>query len=207
MSRVWRYVLRTDNGMAPCSEDGMLTLTCCKPIIRRYAKVGEWVVAFEPTALGGKVAYAGQVSAVLPLGDYEKRYRGRRDAIYRLEVLADGQTSLTPLLPEYHREADSRARDRSGVNGLIFGPFWYWGRDAVEAPGEIADLAYHHVGQSTKASSPAKIVLLEDWLYSMGRPGVHGSPRDPMPVEALERINENCGCQRKPKKARPLSRC
>jgi hypothetical protein len=207
MSRVWRYVLRTDNGMVPCSEDGMLTLTCCKPIIRRYAKVGEWVVAFEPTALGGKVAYAGQVSAVLPLGDYEKRYRGRRDAVYRAEVLADGQTAFISLLPEYHSEEGSRARDCNGVNGLVFDPFWYWGRNAVEAPGEIADLAYHYVGQSTKNSSPTKIALLDEWLRSTGRPGVHGTPRDPLPMEALERPGENRGCESKRTKARSLVRC
>ncbi|WP_415867921.1 hypothetical protein [Burkholderia ubonensis] len=32
-----QYVLATDAGMAPCVDNNMLTLSCCKPMIRKHS--------------------------------------------------------------------------------------------------------------------------------------------------------------------------
>ncbi len=180
MSRIWRYVLAADNGMAPCSDDGMLSLTCCKPLIRRSACVGEWVVGFAPKGIRrGHVAWAGRIAEVVSLGEYEQRFSGRRDAIYKLAGYSWGdQEILTPLRNDYHADEGSRSRDRSGKNALIFEPFWYWGGEGIAAPDEISDLAHYYVGQSARNSSPERIALLETWLRSVAAPGVHGKPRD-----------------------------
>jgi hypothetical protein len=193
MSRIWRYVLATDAGMAPCIDNGILTLTCCKPRIRRNTQTGDWIIGFEPKRLGGKVAYAGQVSRVLSLGDYELEYRGRADAIYRLDHARNRKGSFIVLAPEYHNDAGSRTRDLNGLNALVFAPFWYWGRNAVKPPGELGDLAHHYVGESHKNSSPEKIEVLKDWLRSTGQSGVRGESRDPFPEEALHRIDGELG--------------
>jgi hypothetical protein len=106
MSRVWRYVLAADGGMAPCVEQGMLSLSCCKPMIRRCAHVGEWVVGFVPRRINGgrvHVAWAGQIAESVPLGNYEKRFSGRGDAIYKLVESGLGeQQILVPLRDDYH---------------------------------------------------------------------------------------------------------
>jgi hypothetical protein len=180
MSRIWRYVLADDNGMAPCAEDGVLSLCCCKPMIRRSAKVGEWVIGFVPQSLGrGRVAWVGQVSAVIPMGEYEQRYSGRQDAIYRLAGHGpDGREILTPLREDYHASERSRTRDRNGKNALIFEPFWYWGGDGVAASEEIAGLAHYYIGQTARNSCPEMVAALKNWVRSMSPPGVHGKPRD-----------------------------
>jgi putative DNA base modification enzyme with NMAD domain len=180
LSRIWRYVLADDNGMAPCAEQGILSLTCCKPLIRRGARVGEWVVGFVPKGLGrGRVAWAGQIAKVIPLGEYERRFSGRQDAIYRLADSAPGeQEVLVPLRDDYHVDEKSRKRDRSGKNALVFNPFWYWGGFGISAPDDIADLAHYYVGQAATNSSPKKIAFLEAWLRSVADPGIHGEPRD-----------------------------
>jgi hypothetical protein len=179
MSRIWRYVLAADNGMAPCVQYGMLSLACCKPMIRRNASVGDWVIGFVPKGLRrGHVAWAGRVSEVIPLGEYEKRFSGRRDAIYRLADDANGQhETLVPLRDDYHADDLSRSRDRSGKNALVFDPFWYWGGVGIVAPEEISDLAHYYVGQSAKNSSPERIATLKAWLGSVSEPGIHGEPR------------------------------
>jgi hypothetical protein len=179
VSRVWRYVLAVDNGMAPCVQDGMLSLTCCKPMIRRNASVGDWVIGFVPKGLKrSHVAWAGRVSEVIPLGEYEKRFSGRRDALYRLADDADGQQeNLVPLREDYHADELSRSRDHSGKNALVFDPFWYWGGVGIVAPEEISDMAHYYVGQSAKNSSPERIVVLKAWLRSVSEPGIHGEPR------------------------------
>jgi hypothetical protein len=177
MSRIWRYVLATDSGMAPCIQKGMLSLSCCKPMIRRYACLGEWVIGFVPKGKNpGRVAWVGKVKDIVPLGEYERRFRGMKDAIYR-QRSRDGEI-LKPLRNNYHADELSRSRDRRGKNALIFDPFWYWGGDGIPAPDEIADLAHYYVGQSAKNSSPAKIELLEAWARSIALPGVHGKPRN-----------------------------
>jgi hypothetical protein len=67
MNRIWRYVLATDAGMAPCIDKNMLTLSCCKPMIRKHAIPGDWVVAFAPKQYGfGRVAYVGQIRRYSP---------------------------------------------------------------------------------------------------------------------------------------------
>lgn len=181
MSRIWRYVLAADNGMAPCVEHGMLSLCCCKPTIRLHAMEGDWVVGFVPKRFGlGKVAWAGRVSRILSLGEYQKHYPSRRDAIYKMSddwSIGDGE-NLVPLRNDYHIDDRSRRRDRMGRNALIFDPYWYFGGYGVSAPPEIADLAHYYVGQSTKRSSPEAIAALHGWLVSVGHSGVHGEPRD-----------------------------
>jgi hypothetical protein len=174
MSRIWRYVLAHDTGMAPCVDDGVLTLTCCKPMIRKNGRRGEWVIGFVPTRAGrGRVAWVGQIADVLHLGEYEARFGGRQDALYRLDgYTEDGTERLIPLRDDYHADADSQRRDWRGKHALIFEPFWYWGRNAIAAPDDIADLAHYHVGQSTKRSSPDRIARLEAWVRLMAEPGV-----------------------------------
>jgi hypothetical protein len=178
MSRIWRYVLKYDNGMAPCSDSGMLTLTCCKPKIRKNARVGEWVLGFVPKGKArGHIAWVGQIAEVVPMGDYERRFPDRQDAIYRL-VESGGHDYLMPLRDDYHPDEGSRSTDRSGINALIFDPFWYWGGLGVQPPDEIADLAHYFVGQSTTNSSPDRISALRSWLNTMPSSGVLGKPRD-----------------------------
>jgi hypothetical protein len=175
MSRIWRYVLAVDTGMAPCIQDGKLTLTCCKPFIRKYAKDGDWVVGFVPKGLKrGHVAWIGKIAERIPLAEYERRFRNRKDAIYRLR-----KGELVSLLDDYHTNPGDRERDLRGKNALLFRPFWYWGGDGLPAPPDIADLAHYYVGQSAKNSSPEKIARLEQWAREVASPGKHGEPRTP----------------------------
>ena len=121
MTRIWRYILKNDSGFAPCIDDDILTLVCCKPFIRRHAKKGDWIIGYFPKKLGrGRVAWAGRVSEKVPLGVYEKDHPGRRDAIYRLVGHdASGAENLKYIPNKYHDEKRSQ-RDKSGVNALIW---------------------------------------------------------------------------------------
>jgi hypothetical protein len=190
MSRIWRYVLAADNGMAPCLQDGLLSLSCCKPLIRRSAQPGDWVIGYLPKGLkrglGPHVAWAGKVAGVMSLGDYQIRYPHRYDAIYRRTGHSwEGHELLAPLRDDYHEDERSRVRDRSGRNALLFEPYWYWGEDAVTAPEIVAEMAHYYVGQSAKGSTPERVQALESWLRATDSPGGHGSPRDPRRTRPL----------------------
>jgi hypothetical protein len=81
---VWTYVIRVDKGGAPNLEAPSTTLTVCKPRIRKAAKCGDLVLAFNGKALNpaepDSVRWAGVVSEVIPLKDYwnDSRFEGKK---------------------------------------------------------------------------------------------------------------------------------
>ena len=163
MTRIWRYVLAADNGMAPCAQDGVLTLTCCKPLIRRSAAVGDYVIGFLPARFGrGRLAYVGKVASRVPLGDYQRRSPNRFDAIYRAARGQDGQEILEPIHAwTTIRMWLSRHRDYRGVYSLQFEPYWYWCGLGVLLPEDLAELGHYYVGQSSRCSTPERVRCLE----------------------------------------------
>ena len=46
-TRVYTYVLASDVGFAPNPFAGYCTVACCKPVIRRTARVGDWIVDLQ----------------------------------------------------------------------------------------------------------------------------------------------------------------
>ena len=60
MGQIYSYVLRYDDGVAPNPYGGVCTLAICKPVIRKKAQVGDWVIgtgSFE-LGLGDTLVYA-----------------------------------------------------------------------------------------------------------------------------------------------------
>lgn len=80
-AKLYTYRIVTDAGTAPHVGDGILTLTLCKPGIRKSAKVGDYVlalVALQHEKITGKgedryykAAYLFQISEVVPMSEYE----------------------------------------------------------------------------------------------------------------------------------------
>lgn len=143
--RVWSYVITTDGGGAPNYDGPAVTLTICKPYIRRHARPGDMVLAFNGRTLSRNphsVRWAGIVSEVVPLDHYwdDPRFRAKRpdrsdtpDNIYRL---LDGQWFQ---VPNNSHDLDSLKNDTSGKNALIFSRVWHLGELEPELP-EIFDL-------------------------------------------------------------------
>ncbi len=134
MPRFFRYVLRYDTGMAPCPQDGLLSLCTCKPAIRRAARVGDLVAGFAPSpAPHGVMTYAARVREVLSWPSYAERYpdRTRRDAVYAFPPGGEG----VALDPGYHSAPADRRKDLS-ADVLIFDPgeTWYFGRRPQPLP-------------------------------------------------------------------------
>jgi hypothetical protein len=45
-TNIYVYKCVVDDGTAPCVDDGLLSMTVCKPKVRTLAKVGDIVIAF-----------------------------------------------------------------------------------------------------------------------------------------------------------------
>ena len=135
MKRVFRYVLATDNGTAPSYAPPCLTLTLCKPKIRKAAAAGDLVIAFAGSSLDCNpeaVVWAGLVTESLSLAEYW------RDARFQAKKVAPPQVLDNIYEPDprssdgyrqhwhAHHDASSQTRDVSGRNALIFGSKDIW---------------------------------------------------------------------------------
>jgi len=80
------YKCTVDDGGAPCSDDGLLTLTICKPNIRRTAKEGDLIFAFGSNneSPANRLVYIAEVSRLVPGGKYfeDDEFKPRQDCIY-----------------------------------------------------------------------------------------------------------------------------
>ena len=179
MTRILRYILQHDTGMAPCVDDGLVSLATCKPKIRASARVGEWVIGFRPSpAPRGLVIWAGQVAHRAEVGDYERQYRGRSDAVYR----ARPGGGFKRLRPDYHPGEDEFRKDTSAPV-LIFDPdaTWYFGAEPQMLPEKLMHLAAGGRGHRVEGANEGDTAALQSWLSSLKPPGIHEPPRDPAP--------------------------
>src|SRR6202790_226304 len=71
---LYTYCIPFDNGAAPNPFGGICTLAICKPVIRRNAKVGDWIVGTGSVHLGlaNRLVYAMEVKKVLSFSDYNE---------------------------------------------------------------------------------------------------------------------------------------
>lgn len=179
MTRILRYILQDDNGMAPCIDRSLVSLATCKPKIRASAAPGEWVVGFRPSpAPRGIVIWAGQVAHRAEVGDYEFRYRGRSDAVYRAEPNGE----IKRLRPDYHPGEDEFRKDMSAPV-LIFDPHatWYFGSDTHMLPENLMHLAASGRGHRVNGVNDGDAAELKSWLSSIAPAGILGRPHNPAP--------------------------
>jgi hypothetical protein len=184
MSRIYRYKLVTDSGMAPCPDDGMVSLATCKPGIRAGAGEGDWVIGFYPQPeRPGVVAWAGRVVRSIPVGDYEREFRGRPDAVYRQNP--DG--SFKRLRPDYHPGLAQYRRDTLSPV-LIFdrAASWYFGDNPRILPTQLMHLAATARNYQVNGTNVDDADLLETWLRSEAPSGFRGNSRHP-PDPSLSR--------------------
>lgn len=207
-ARVYLYILSVDAGFAPNPFHGWCTLACCKPVIRRGASPGDWVVGVTPGPDGHRLAYAMKVSEVLGLAEYwrDPRFRSKRprrgdgtsvlqrrgDNCY--EPLADGTFRQ---LPSCHwddgcdrEDPATKQRDLGGLNALVSARFAYFGDSAIEWPD------FPGVGMPARGHRvfvQADCQDLVDFLETLPQ-GLHGRPRSgPTDEDSWAERRGRCG--------------
>ncbi len=166
MTRIFRYILVADHGIAPCPADGLITLATCKPTIRRTAAVGDWVLGFRPGSLHrGLLLWGGQVQKIMSHGEYERAHRGRPDALYAERPDGD----FDRIDPSYHPTEAEMVRDLSGPV-LIFDPTLsvHLSGQPIQLPNDLLHLAAAGRGHLVNGVQKDDVLRLATWLAAVG---------------------------------------
>lgn len=198
--RLYSYVVRYDSGFAPNPFYGWCTLATCKKVIRRTAKVGDWIVGTgsdnQQVQRGGHLVYAMRVTEAMTFNDYDldprfqskKPYRkGSRKQSCGDNIYYRNTTNTRWLQRDsFHsnidgtRRADHVERD-TGVNRVLASDrFVYFGGAGPRIPETLtaADgrpLCKEGIGYYAFDDLPF-IAKVEAWIESLGGAGYQGPP-------------------------------
>lgn len=139
---VHTYVIATNAGSAPNYDPPAVTLTVCKPRLRRKARTGELVLGFAGAALKPRsphsVVWAGIVSEILTLADYwhDPRFATKRpdrsdvpDNFYAPDGRGGYRWQPNPV-----HGPDATTHDTGGRHALVFARAWRFGHLGPEIP-------------------------------------------------------------------------
>lgn len=191
--KIYIYILTHDTGFAPNPFRGFCTLACCKPVIRRTAQVGDWIVGVTRRALGNKLVYAMKIDETMPFEKYwsDLRFRAKRpkwkskDLIQRSgdNIYKYSEHSKFAQLPSRHwdskcnqEDIEQMKKDLSGKNVLISKKYCYFGQKAQTIPANLLSFIRPARGYRVNFKPEQKQILL---AYLERLPlGIHGYPRD-----------------------------
>jgi hypothetical protein len=196
--KVYSYVLARDFGFAPNPFHGVCTLATCKPVLRRVAAVGDWLIATGARTkyrLQGHLMYAMQVDETLTFDAYwgDCRFLRKRpvlngslqqvygDNIYHRvrgkwvqadshHSLAAGRTNVTNL-----------EKDTSTDRVLMARRFAYFGSEARPIPPRLRQFGREAEdvccpARNHRVLSPELAKAFLDWLVGLDAWGLQGLP-------------------------------
>jgi hypothetical protein len=183
MSRLFTYIIPTDDGAAPNPFGGMCTLAICKPGIRRVAQEGDWVAGVGSKKglfgdLSNHLVYAMRVEEVLPLEEYDRQAPTRwphripnvqsPDLWGRLGDCIYDFSNGKPLQPRPSVHGSQNVEtDLSGKNVLISHHFYYWGAKAIDLPSYLQEICPQTRGHRSDSNAPYFNPFVT-WLSDLG---------------------------------------
>lgn len=193
--KLYSYVVARDYGFAPNPYHGFCTLAACKPIIRRAANIGDWIVGTgsQSKGLRDRIVYAMQISEAMAFSEYwqDPRFRLKRpnlhssisnafgDNIYHRNAAgewqqADSHHSYAHGQPNYANMRHDTSTDRV----LIAEDFVYWGGSGPELP-RFAGSNIRKDRQGHRCYFPPEVIdAFIKWFQSLPETGVLADPAD-----------------------------
>jgi len=190
---IYRYVIDHDMGFSPNPFYGYCTLANCKPVIRRTAKIGDFVLGFgsAKSNIRNRLIYWTFIEEILSYDQYwlDNRFNIKKpiqngshikyhgDNIYHKNIngeyiqepsfhsLPDGSTNYLNL------HTDTGTTDRV----LISQTFGYYGKNALLIPKRISAIIAEGRGHRVKLQDDIKTLAI-DWLLNSTKRGFAGEP-------------------------------
>lgn len=191
--KIYRYVIDHDMGFSPNPFHGVCTLANCKPVIRRVAKVGDFVMGFGSmaSAISGRLIYWMQVEEIVTYDEYwfDPRFELKKPVVngshlkfHGDNIYHTGENGEVHQAWSFHSLPDGQPNpanvttDTGSTNRILVGTlFGYYGKDALEVPANLASVIAKGRGHRTRLSgcAPDEVV---DWLVDQTPHGFHGEP-------------------------------
>lgn len=179
MPRLFSYCIPVDDGAAPNPFWGVCTLAICKPVIRRTAKVGDWIVAtgaknVNGRNLSGKVIYTMQVTEVMTMAEYDTWSQNHRP-----EKLPDLEnTDITRRVgdsiydfsfghPKQRRGVHNSGNTKTDLGGervLLSRNFYYFGDQPISLPSGLLQEIIHQTQGHKVNANEGKLEPFLQWL-------------------------------------------
>ena len=194
--RLYSYVVARDYGFAPNPFYERCTLATCKPVIRRGAAVGDWIVGTGSKAKGreGKLVFAMCVTETLTFDEYwnDPRFRAKRPHLAgsRKQAFGDNiyhrsEDGTWSQQNSHHSYEDGTMNDRNVANDtqaprvLVSEDFAYWGGSGPAVPARFRNYAGVDIclaGQGHKVNFPESLVRdFDEWMRA-AETGYLGEP-------------------------------
>lgn len=192
--RLHSYVVEHDMGFAPNPFHGVCTLAACKPKVRKYAKLGEYVIGIgtKKRGLDVRLVYLMKISEITNFDEYwkDRRFVRKRPVVNGSWVQQYGDNI-------YHRDSRSKQwiqehsfhSKKGGITDpdnlrvdthttdrvLIGDWFIYWGGDAPAIPKSFETFIHQGIGNHY-VDDEAAILKFVEWALTQGDTGVRGDP-------------------------------
>ena len=196
--RLFSYVVARDYGFAPNPFYGVCSLAACKPVIRRVASIGDWVVGTGSTQRDrkGYLVYAMCVSETVTFNEYwtDKRFqkkkpnlRGSKKQAFGDNIYFINKSGEWSQRDSHHSYSDGTPNpyniiNDTKVNRILLGTVYsYWGGDGRKIPLIFRDYDGYDVcaGWGHKSRFPNEMIAdFIAWVHSLNAGGYQGPPLD-----------------------------
>ena len=204
--RYFTYVVKWDSGLAPNPFHRFCTLAVCKPLIRKFAQEGDWIIGLGSSNQNdlklnhrGRLIYAMEVAEKITFNEYwkDKRFLKKRqyassakgrwgDNMYYMNSKGEWVQKTYGA----HNTPEDKKRDTNVDAVLVSKNFFYFGKECIDLPKffhqSVSKLKQGHKYKGLEEKGKQLIELLEK-KYKKGR---HG---DPVGYEA---DNKGCGVKK-----------
>ncbi len=194
--RLFTYVVARDYGFAPNPFYGICTLATCKPVIRKTAAVGDWIVGVgsKKYSRSGFLVYAMQVSEVITFNQYWNRgrfcrkrtnLRGSMKQAYGDNIYYKDGTGQWHQQDSHHSYSDGslnphNTRHDTKVDRVLIGEnYMYWGGSGPKIPRRFRNYGGYDVCalRNHRCKFPKKLIVdFVEWLQSLDGSGRLGEP-------------------------------
>ena len=199
-ARLFSYVVARDFGFAPNPFHGYCTLCTCKPVIRRVANTGDWILGTgsKKRERDGRAVFAMCVTEILTFDEYweDQRFLAKRPNLRGSQKQAFGDNiyhrvqSGNWIQEDSHHSLDGGiqnprniANDTQTDRVLISDDYVYWGDSGPKLPGRFRDHGGIDICTSTQGHKSRIFTerLIGDfiaWVRQRDENGYVGDPLD-----------------------------
>lgn len=198
MGRLFSYKIASDSGFAPCPFGGFISLATCKPKIRQYKNIGDWIAGFTSIQLDKKyrnniqMIYLMKIEKKVSFKDYwnDNEYSIKKpnnnsdtcikkigDNYYKPIMLNHASYLDYEIMPNLHHNSSNKEKDTSGIYVLISKEFYYFGKSPISIPQSIhpdVPKAQSAHGSETKDENRKQSFL--DFIKGNYKIGIYNQP-------------------------------